>query len=247
MDVPVASAWAFALVLFRTTGLFITMPVLGARNVPSRVKLGLSLLIAWAAWAGAGSPAAPPPETLWPLASAAARETVFGLLAGLAAKVTLQAALAAGQLVSLSTGIGFGSLVNPASGAESNAGGELLFVVAEGAALALGIHREAIAWVARSVRAFPPGAPAGYAELAQRVIIDSTGAAALAVRLSFPVLAAVLLGHVVSAIASRMAPALSLQHIGFSTAIVAGGGAFYLVAPAMADAIARAALAALPG
>jgi flagellar biosynthetic protein FliR len=246
VTIPLASAWAFGLVLFRASGLVLGMPVLGARTVPPRVKLALATVVAWAAWAGAGSPAVAPPETLWALASVATRETAFGVLAGLAARMTLQAALAAGQLASLSTGIGFGSLVNPSSGAESNAGGELLFVVAEATALALGIHREAIAWLARSVRAFPPGAPAGLAELAQRAIVEATGAAALAVRLSFPVLAAVLLGHVASAVASRMAPQLSLQHIGFSIAIVAGGGAFYLVAPAVADSVARAALAALP-
>jgi flagellar biosynthetic protein FliR len=222
------------------------MPVLGARNVPSRVRLALALAIAWAAWSGAGSPVAAPPETVWALAKASVGETAFGLLAGLAAKVTLQAAIAAGQLASLSTGIGFGSLVNPASGAESTAGGELLFLVAEATALAFGLHREAIVWLARSVRAFPPGAPAGYAELAQRVVVEATGSAALAVRLSFPILAAVLIGHVATAIASRVAPQLSLQHIGFSVAIVAGGGAFYVVAPSIAEAIARAAMTALP-
>jgi flagellar biosynthetic protein FliR len=244
--IPIASAWAFALVLFRTSGLVLGMPVFGARTVPARVKLALAVVVAWAAWAGAGSPAVAPPETLWALTSAGTRETVFGLLSGLAARMTLQAALAVGQLASLSTGIGFGNLVNPASGAESNAGGEMLFLVAEATALAFGIHREAIAWMARSVRLFPPGAPAGFAELAQRVIVEATGAAALAVRLAFPVLAAVLVGHIASAVASRMAPQLSLQHIGFSVAIIAGGGAFYLVAPTVAESIARSALAALP-
>jgi flagellar biosynthesis protein FliR len=161
--------------------------------------------------------------------------------------VTLQAALAAGQLVSVAAGIGFGALVDPTSGAESNAAGELLHVVAQGAAIALGLHRDAIAWLARSVRAFPPGAPGGVAELAQRAIWESTGAAALAVRLAFPVLAAVLLGHVTMAVTSRMAPQLSLQHVGFSVALLAGGGAFYLLAPTIAEGVARAAVAALAG
>jgi flagellar biosynthetic protein FliR len=247
VSLALASAWAFALVLFRTSGLLVTLPVLGARTVPARVKLGLALVVAWAAYAGAGSPVAAPPEAFGPLAASAARETVLGLLAGLSARVTLQAALAAGQLASTATGIGFGSLVDPTSGAESNAAGELLYQVAQAGALALGLHREAIAWLARSVRAFPPGAPAGFAELAQRAVWDATGAAALAVRVAFPVLAAVLIGHVAMAVTSRMAPQLSLQHVGFSLGLLAGGGAFYLVAPAMADAIARAAVASLSG
>ena len=120
-------------------------------------------------------------------------------------------------------------------------------VSGKASALALGLHREAIAWIARSVRAFPPGAPAGLAELAQRVVWESTGSASLAVRLAFPVLSVTLLGHVTMALLGRVAPQLSIQQLGFSVAIVAGGGAFYLLAPAIAEAIARAALAAIPG
>lgn len=246
MTLGLASAWALALVLFRAGGLLVALPALGARTVPQRVKLGLALALAWAAWAGAGAPQVAPPEALGALAAAAARETVLGLLAGLSARATLQVALGAGQLAAIAAGIGFGSLVDPASGAESSAVGELLHVAAQAGALALGLHREAVAWFARSLVAHPPGAPGGFAELARRVVLECTGASALAVRLAFPVLAAVLLGHVAMAVTSRMAPQLSLQHVGFSIALGAGGFALWLVAPAIAEATARAAVAALP-
>jgi flagellar biosynthetic protein FliR len=78
-----------------------------------------------------------------------------------------------------------------------------------------------------------------------KVVWEATGAAALGARLAFPMLAAVLLGHVVMGALGRAAPQLSLGTIGFSVAIIAGGGAFYLVAPAAAELAARAAVAAL--
>jgi flagellar biosynthetic protein FliR len=239
------TAWAFALVLFRTGGLLVAAPVLGSRSVPPRVKLGLALALSFAAFAGAGSPGAAPPESMGALAGLAIRETAFGALGGLAARMTLQVALAAGQLAGVATGMGFGAMLDPSSGAESNALGELLHTLAQAGAIALGLHREAIAWLAASVRRFPPGADAPLRELAERAIFEATGAAALAVRLGFPILAAVLLGHVAMAVTSRMAPQLSLQHVGFSVAIAAGGFAFYLVAPAIADAVARAAVASM--
>jgi flagellar biosynthetic protein FliR len=43
----------------------------------------------------------------------------------------------------------------------------------------------------------------------------------------------------------RTAQQLNLGTLGFSVAVVAGGGAFYLVAPAAAELAARAAVAAL--
>lgn len=245
MTLPLASAWGCGLLLFRAAGLVVTAPVLSARVVPARVRIALAVLLAWIAWSGAGAPEAPPPEHVGALAGAAAAETALGLLAGLAARFVLQAALAAGHLASTSMGLGYGALLDPASGAESNGVGELVYTAAQAGAVALGIHREAVAWVARSVVAFPPGASLSLRELMLKVIWESTGAAALGARLAFPMLSAVLLGHVVMAGVSRTAPQLNLGTIGFSVAIVAGGGALYLVAPSAAEMAARAACAAM--
>jgi len=142
-------------------------------------------------------------------------------------------------------GLGFGSLLDPTSGAESNSVGELVYIAAHAGAVALGIHREAVVWLARSAIAFPPGADLSLRELMLKVIWEATGAAALGARLAFPMLSAVLLGHVVMAGVGRTAQQLNLGTIGFSIAIVAGGGALYLVAPAAAEMAARAAVAAM--
>ncbi len=245
MSFPVASAWAFLLLFLRATGLFLSAPVLSAKVVPARARLPLAVLIAWAAWGGAGAPAVAPPEHLGALVAAVATESALGILAGLAARFALQAALAAGQVAGLSTGMGMGSMLDPSSGAESGALGELVHVCAQAGAVALGIHREAIGWLARSAVAFPPGASLPLRDQAARVIWEAAGSAALGARLAFPVLAAVLLGHVVMAGMSRTAQQLNLGTIGFSVAVLCGGGAFYLVAPVAAELAARAALAAL--
>jgi flagellar biosynthetic protein FliR len=176
-----------------------------------------------------------------------ASETALGLLAGLGARAVLQAALAAGQIVAQAVGMGFGAMVDPTSGAESNGVSELLHITAQAAAVALGLHREAIAWLARSTAAFPPGGDLGLAELATRVVWQTTGAAAIAVRLAFPILAAVSFGHFVMAVTGRMAPQLNLNNLGFSISVLAGGAAFYLLAPAIADAVARMATASFAG
>jgi flagellar biosynthetic protein FliR len=67
------------------------------------------------------------------------------------------------------------------------------------------------------------------------------------VRLAFPVLAAVLLGHACMGVMSRMAPQLNLSNVGFSIAILAGGLGVYLAAPGVAELAARAAVAAFQG
>ncbi len=235
--------YGFGLLLLRTTGLFITAPVLSARTVPVRIRLALALAASAAIFTGAGSPRATVPGNLFQLASGIAGETACGLLAGLAARWVLEAAAAAGHLIGLPMGLGFGSMIDPASGTESNVLGEMLLTLSQAGAVALGIHREAIGWLARSARAFPPGNDLGLAALAARAVSQGTSAAALAVRLAFPVLAAVTLGHAVFGGIGRTAPQLNLGNIGFSLVVLAGGLALYLVAPAAAEVVARSAVA----
>jgi flagellar biosynthesis protein FliR len=247
LSLPLATAYGFLLLLFRTAALCSTAPVLGARVVPARVRLGIAVGIALAVFAGAGSPAVSPPAGLAPLVAAAAGETAVGLLAGLGARWLLDAAQAAGHAAGLGAGLGFSAVVDPFTGAESNAVSQALFAVAQGSAVALGVHREAIAWLARAAVAFPPGSPVDVPSLAIHTVGLGAVSIALAVRLAFPVMAAVLLGHAVMGVMGRMAPQLSLNAIGFSVAILAGGWALYLAAPAAAELAARAAVAAFRG
>jgi flagellar biosynthetic protein FliR len=246
VSVLTGQGWGFALVLLRTAGLLVNVPILGARVVPARVRLGLALLLAFIAYTGAGSPAVAPPQGLSGLLLAVAGETAAGLLGGLAGLFVLNAALAAGQLVGISMGIGFAALVDPTSGAESNAPGELLSTLAQLIAVALGFHREVISWLARSVRLWPPGGPLPLEQLASHAIGQAVLGVTLAIRVAMPVLAAVLTAYAITGILTRTAPQLSLATIGFSIAILAGGGALYLVVPHAAELVAQTTLAAFP-
>jgi flagellar biosynthesis protein FliR len=61
-----------------------------------------------------------------------------------------------------------------------------------------------------------------------------------------PILAAVLAAYAITGILTRTAPQLSLSNVGFSIAILAGGGALYLVVPHAAELVARTTIAAFP-
>ncbi|MGC3998698.1 MAG: flagellar biosynthetic protein FliR [Anaeromyxobacter sp.] len=247
MDAPLATAYGFGLVLLRTAALCSAAPVLGARLVPARIRMAVALVVAFAVFTGAGAPAVAPPAGLAGLAGAAASETLTGLLAGLAARWALEAALGAGHVAGLSAGLGFSALIDPATGAESTAVSQTFFVTAQGAAVALGVHREALTWLVRSIQTWPPGAPADLSALATRVVGEAALSIALAIRLAFPVAGAVMLGHLLMGVLGRMAPQLSPQSLGFSVAILAGGLALYATAPTVAELAARAAIAAFQG
>lgn len=240
-------AWGFALVLLRSAGLLVALPVIGAGLVPVRARLAFVVVAAVVAWSGGGAPAAILPAGLPALALAGLGETVVGLAAGLGARVVFEAAQAAGQVAGLSVGLGYGELVDPVGGASTTALGQLFAMGALAFAVALGLHREAFVLLARSVVALPPGGAVDLRGLAGAVVHHGLGATALAVRLAFPILAAVLVGHLGLGLLGRIAPQLNLSSLGFSIAILAGGAALWLVLPAAAEAAAQAAIAALRG
>lgn len=247
MEASLPTLWGFGLLLFRTTGLCLTAPMLGARIVPGRVKLGVALVLTVAVFTGAGAPAVAVPGTLAGLALPAGLEVITGLLGGLAARWALDAALAAGHLAGLSAGLGFSALIDPSTGAESTGLSQYLYAGAQAVALSLGIHREAVGWLARAAMAWPPGTSPTLGSLASQVIGHGVLAIALAVRMAFPIMAAVLLGHAIMGVLNRMAPQLGLSNVGFSIALLAGGLAVYMSAPAVAELVARAAVTAFQG
>lgn len=240
---PASLAYGFILVLMRCAGLCMTAPVLGARVVPARVRLGVAFALSFAVFMGAGAPPAKVPTHFLGLMGAAMTETLTGLLAGLFSQWCLDAAMAAGQSAGLAMGLGYGAMLDPINGAESTAVSQLLSLTALGIAVSLGIHRDAVLWLAESVRHMPPGSSVDFLAFAQSTVAHAVGAFALAVRLAFPVVVAATVGHLLMGVVGRAAPQLNVSTIGFSVTLLAGGGALYLVAPIIARVAAQQAVA----
>lgn len=239
-------AWGFVLVFFRTAALLMTAPLYSMRTLPLELRLALSTCVALAAFTGAGLPQAPLPPHFGALLADVTLETLLGLFAGNAVTFALEAAASAGQLTAQAMGLGYGAMLDPLNGAESTALGQLLRLLALAAALAIGVHREAVAWLAASVSQVPPGSVSGVADLARGAIVQALDAVALAVRLGFPFLAAVTLGHLVLGLVGRAAQQLHFSNLGFSVSILFGGGALWVVAPPMLRACAESALRFFP-
>jgi flagellar biosynthetic protein FliR len=235
--------FGFLMVLFRATALCSVAPLFGMKSVPMRLRMGLSVALAYAAFAGAGFPMFA--GNTGGLVQGAIIETVIGLSAGLAARFTLEAAGAAGQMIASSIGLSFGQTVDPLHGAESTSVGEILSMITMGTMVAVGVHRDLVAWLCRSVVSIPPGAPIDMAPLAGAVVTQALSAVALSVRMAFPVMIAVTFGHVALGVMGRTAPQLNISSVGFSVTILAGGAALYMTAPAIAEVCARATQQAL--
>jgi flagellar biosynthetic protein FliR len=240
----VAAVTAFVLVLARTSSVVMTVPLLGAESVPTRVRLAVALPLTFVLVV-----AFPVDMTLLRtterVLTSLLSEVVLGAVVGLCVKFVFLALEGAGSAAGLAMGMGFAQSVNALTGTESNPIGKLLTLVGTMFALQQGLIDDTIRFLAVSLHTTRIGEPLSVGALLSVCVTHALGAIALAVRIGFPVAGAVTLGHIALGLVGRGAPQLNLSSVGFSIAVMAGGVVLYtsvmplclVVAQAMREAL----------
>lgn len=219
-----------ALVLARALALTASAPVLGDRDVPHSLRLGLAAILA-AALAPLRAEHAPPPAELAAFVPALVAEATAGLIAGLLARFTLAAAEVAGQLIGISLGLGFAEQYDPRHGEASG----ILPVLARTAA---GLAFLAAGGLAATVAALAAPLPALGTTTAAALDVAAT-AATWGLSLAAPVVLAALVGNLALALAHRAAPALNLFAVGFATSLLIAGAALLASSSSLASGFQR--------
>src|SRR5688500_17416668 len=108
----------FLLVLMRCGSLLMVAPLFGTKVIPMRVRMGITAAVTSAVFTGVGMPGFARWTDTGALLGAAATETIIGLCGGMAARMAIEAAAAAGHLMSTAMGLNYGSSLDPINGSE---------------------------------------------------------------------------------------------------------------------------------
>ncbi|MBX3607884.1 MAG: flagellar biosynthetic protein FliR [Piscinibacter sp.] len=209
--------WPF----LRVLALFGTLPVLGQRSVPMRVRVALAFLIALA------TQATLPPAPPIPLDSAMTllvvlQQLVIGVSLGLAVRVVFAAVEFAGELIGLQMGLNFAGFFDPATGGQTTAVSRFFGVTVSWLFIVTGGHLMVIAGVIQSFHSFPVGSePFAFLRAVQP---HRWGAEIFATGLwiALPLVAMLLFVNLVLGIASRVAQQLNIFAIGFPITLGVG-------------------------
>ena len=106
----------FLLMLVRMSGLFVTAPFFGSRNVPGRIRMSLAFMCALLLFPMVFRPELVIPDTLLPFAFMVIKELLVGLVMGFTAYLFFTAVQMAGQLLDMQIGFGIVSVFDPQSG-----------------------------------------------------------------------------------------------------------------------------------
>ncbi len=215
------SAQLFMLILARTTALFAVFPALGGSSVPIRIKAAaapsLTILLYGVVPAPALLPTAALAQVLLVL-----RESLVGLLLGSLVHIVFMGAQFAGQAIGVQMGLAAASLFDPTTRETVSVSGRFYYLMALLLFLSLNLHHPFIVGLGRSFTLLPPGEAAlsgagflRWAELSGQVLM-------LALRLSMPVLASLLLLDLALGFLGRLVPQMNIFLVGFPLKIAVG-------------------------
>lgn len=218
---PTGAVYAFLLVMARMGGAFSFVPVPGQRSAPEAVRAvfaAASAIALYPRWPQIDPAAVGPAQ----LAGWAVAEAAIGLTIGVAMSVVVETFSLAAQLLGLQAGYSYASTVDPNTEADSG----VLIVFAQLAAgmlfFAVGLDREVLRLLARSLEQIPPGQFTLAPGAAQAMISLTSHMLAAGLRLAMPVIAMLIMLDVSLALLGRINQQLQLLSLAFPVKMLAG-------------------------
>lgn len=215
-------AWLAALIfpLVRILAMISTAPVLGNKQVPKRVKIGLSALLAIII-----APTIPfipqipvgSPQGLLIII----QQIIIGVAMGFTMRLIFTAIEMAGELAGLQMGLGFASFYDPMNSSYSPIVARWLGMVAALAFLATDGHLYMLSALAESFTTLPIGSGMSK-EGFYNVVSWGSSIFAFGLQIALPIIAALLITNIALGILTRAAPQLNLFAVGFPITLTIG-------------------------
>jgi flagellar biosynthetic protein FliR len=209
------SVWPF----FRIAGVVMVAPVFGARLVPPRVRLAMSVAATYAL--APLVPAVPPFSLSLASGFTVAQELLIGIAMGFCLQMIFDALIIAGQTIAMSMGLGMATMIDPQRGISVPVVSQFFVIMGMLVFLALGGHLATVRLIADSFEILPIGRPLGDNGL-WAVATYGTEMFAGALRIALPAATALLVANIAFGVMSRAAPSLNLFAVGLPAGLLVG-------------------------
>lgn len=229
------TAWiaAFIFPLARILALIASAPILGNKQIPIRIKIGLAMLITFIV-----APTINVPDNLDPASAAGLLTLVMQILAGLAIgfamRLIFTAVEMAGDLAGMQMGLGFASFYDPVNASYTPVIAQFLGIIAALAFLGFNGHLYMLEALASSFQAFPISASLPSAAAFRTLAEWGTTIFTHALQLSMPLIGALMISNLALGILTRSAPQLNIFAVGFPITLSVGFATLALSLPYLA-------------
>lgn len=207
--------------LTRVLGLLTIAPPFGSAGVPVLVKLLLGIMIS-----AVIAPSVPVPAALDPMSMTGlmilAQQFVIGLSMGFAVRVVFAGVEMAGELVSMTMGLGFAVFFDPQTQGRTSAISQMFSLLGTLVFLSINGHLILLSVMADSFNTLPITAAPVTAEGFHQLALGGASIFSMGLQLSLPMLVALLITNIALGVLTRAAPQLNLFGIGFPVTMVVG-------------------------
>jgi flagellar biosynthetic protein FliR len=212
---------AFAMVLARTAGVVVAVPMFSNTQIPVLLKVLLAVALGLVAFPVV-APVLPADLSLTAAATGLAGEFLIGELLGLAAGVAIYAAQMAGHIVSQQAGLSLGQVFNPLLDEETTVMDQVWFFAALMFFFAFRGHLAVVSALLGSFRQVPPLSLSPDVDLLNLAVGLVNSMFDVALRLAGPTLMALLGTSLVLGFLTKTMPQLNILSVGFAFKIVVG-------------------------
>jgi len=211
----------FFLILLRVGVIVAMIPILGDRTTPARVKAGLAILITFLVLPFVERPATAAGD-LFSFGLSMAGEALIGILLGFAARLVFAGIQMAGQLIGFQMGFSIVNIIDPVTSGQVSIIAEFQYMLAGLLFLAVDGHHVMIQAVSESYRVLPVSGFHVTGGLVQNLVALSRDMFIVAVKISAPVVAALLFANVGLGLVARTVPQINVFIVGFPLQIAIG-------------------------
>jgi len=210
----------FFLVLLRVSTIVVMIPILGDRTTPVRVKGGLAIFITLLVLPSV-DPAAGA-DDLFTLGLRMGGEVLIGIILGFACRLAFTGIQMAGQLVGFQIGFSIVNIIDPLTSEQVSIVAELQYLFAGLLFLGVNGHHMLIQAVSESYSVLPVLGFHMTGELAQSLVDLSRNMFVIAVKISAPIVVALLFANIGLGLIARTVPQMNVFIVGFPLQIAIG-------------------------
>lgn len=221
----------FFLIFIRVSGIFMLTPIYGSRNIPAHVKIALGLTISIILFPMIYNDEIKITEQLLPYTFLIISEFLVGLIIGFVSSLVFTAIQMCGQILDTQIGFGIVNVIDPQSGNQIPLVGNFLYILALLVFLAINGHHVVLGALVASFKFLPLTGVVFKAAISQFVVGLIKHIILIALQISLPVLAALLLIDIALGILSRTMPQMNIFIVGVPAKIFTGIFILSLVLP----------------
>ena len=217
------AAWvgSFLWPLTRVAALLSVAPVFGSRTLPGRIRLMLALALTWTLL-----PLLPPIPVVEPLSPTGllvvAQQILIGLSMGFLLRLVFGALELGGHMIATQMGLGFASLVDPQSGAQSPLLSQFYGLLGTLIFLSLNGHLMLIRFLVESFTTLPVASTGVDRDVLWTLVTWASQMFAGAVLISLPAITSLLVVNLAFGVMTRAAPQLNIFTVGFPISLILG-------------------------